>query len=58
MRRFLVVYEVRRWNKRGSIPLFKFVCKLHFHWKFNIGNYEKSFRMKWLFYIGIKGGGR
>nr|DAR98884.1 MAG TPA: hypothetical protein [Bacteriophage sp.] len=24
----------------------------------NIGNYEKSFRMKWLFYIGIKGGGR
>nr|DAE32949.1 MAG TPA: hypothetical protein [virus sp. ctBS918] len=26
-----------------------------FHWKFNIGNYEKSFRMRWLlFYIEIK----
>nr|DAH04934.1 MAG TPA: hypothetical protein [Bacteriophage sp.] len=35
------------------------LSKLHFHWKFNIGNYEKSFRMKWLlFYIVIKGGGR
>nr|DAE30518.1 MAG TPA: hypothetical protein [virus sp. ctiha2]DAE89688.1 MAG TPA: hypothetical protein [Bacteriophage sp.] len=32
---------------------------MHFHWKFNIENYEKSFHMKWLlFYIGIKGGGR
>nr|DAK83967.1 MAG TPA: hypothetical protein [Caudoviricetes sp.] len=29
-----------------------FQCKLHFHWKFNIGNFEKSFRMKWLlFYV-------
>ena len=27
------------------------VLKLHFHWKFNIGNYEKSFRMKWLLFI-------
>nr|DAO88153.1 MAG TPA: hypothetical protein [Caudoviricetes sp.] len=27
------------------------MCKLHFHWKFNIGNYEKSFRMKWLLFI-------
>nr|DAV93316.1 MAG TPA: hypothetical protein [Caudoviricetes sp.] len=27
------------------------MCKLHFHWKFNIGNYEKLFRMKWLLFI-------
>nr|DAV29214.1 MAG TPA: hypothetical protein [Caudoviricetes sp.] len=24
---------------------------MHFHWKFNIGNYEKLFRMKWLLFI-------
>nr|DAM36166.1 MAG TPA: hypothetical protein [Caudoviricetes sp.] len=34
------------------------MCKLHFHWKFNIGNYEKSFRMRWLLFILKKGGGR
>nr|DAG45834.1 MAG TPA: hypothetical protein [Caudoviricetes sp.]DAH30151.1 MAG TPA: hypothetical protein [Caudoviricetes sp.] len=29
---------------------------MHFHWKFNIVKFEKSFRMKWLlFYVGIKG---
>ena len=27
---------------------------MHFHWKFNIGNYEKSFRMKWLLFILLK----
>nr|DAT08925.1 MAG TPA: hypothetical protein [Bacteriophage sp.] len=27
------------------------MCKLHFHWKFNIGNYEESFRMKWLLFM-------
>nr|DAG40897.1 MAG TPA: hypothetical protein [Caudoviricetes sp.] len=25
--------------------------KLHFHWKFNIGKFEKSFRMKWLLFM-------
>lgn len=31
--------------------LFKGVKNLRFHWKFNIGNYEKSFRMKWLLFM-------
>nr|DAO17423.1 MAG TPA: hypothetical protein [Caudoviricetes sp.] len=30
------------------------MTKLHFHWKFNIGKFEKSFSMKWLLFYLIK----
>ena len=37
----------------GSSPTGRVISikNLHFHWKFNIGNYEKSFRMKWLLFM-------
>ena len=43
----------------GSTPTGRVISvkNLHFHWKFNIGNYEKSFHvLRWLFLYcdGIK----
>lgn len=40
----------------GSSPTGRVISikNLHFHWKFNIGNYEKLFRMRWLLFILLK----
>ena len=49
----MVKYQTPNLRDVGSTPTGRVISvkNLHFHWKFNIGNYEKLFRMKWLLFV-------